>query len=404
MSSSSIDQNIAPSVLGTVERSDVTCDTVITNIDVRPDSKNDGVCLCRSRKSQQKYTLACFIVLCLAVTWVASTQLCQQTYIPNQFHSPLLCMYFWTAWLILFYPIYIAIELIVSKGNFPVGQSLRENLYIYGPYRFHLGHFAFKTSTLCFLWGTTCYSYVRALDPSFLEATDISALFSTNHNFAYMLSWIVLFEKFVPLRVFALILSTSGIVLFAYADGFGSHSTWGVVLSVCSSASLAIFKVLFKKWIGCVSFGQLSMFLSIMGLGNLLTLWPVLITLQYTEIEYIKASVPWTYLFGTAALMIVFQFLSNYTECLTNELVTGLGMVVAIPMCGVSDYIWRNRHFNGMKFAAVVLSTLGLLLVLIPDTCFSEVCTSCVKYMHTKPNVTQPERRTRRYGREINRA
>lgn len=77
----------------------------------------------------------------------------------------------------------------------------RENLYIYGPYRFHLGHFAFKTSTLCFLWGTTCYSYVRALDPSFLEATDISALFSTNHNFAYMLSWIVLFEKFVPLRV-----------------------------------------------------------------------------------------------------------------------------------------------------------------------------------------------------------
>lgn len=30
----------------------------------------------------------------------------------------------------------------------------------------------------------------------------------------------------------------------------------------------------------------------------------------------------------------VFQFLSNYTECLTNDLVTGLGMVVAIPMCG----------------------------------------------------------------------
>jgi drug/metabolite transporter (DMT)-like permease len=44
-------------------------------------------------------------------------------------------------------------------------------------------------------------------------------------------------------QVFALILSTSGIVLFAYADGFGSHSTWGVVLSICSSASLAIFKV-----------------------------------------------------------------------------------------------------------------------------------------------------------------
>ncbi|XP_061183186.1 solute carrier family 35 member F3-like [Saccostrea echinata] len=388
-----------------VERSDfVTCDSATSNNEARPDSSDGESCLCRNSKSQQKYVMACVIILCLAVTWVTSTQLCQETYVPNQFHSPLLCMYFWTVWLLLFYPAYVAIELILSKGDFPVKQTLRENILIYGPYNFHPGHFAIKTITLCFLWGVTGYSYVRALDPSFLGATDISALFSTNHTFVYMLSWIVLFEKFVPLRVIALILSISGVVLFAYADGLGSHSTWGVVLAICSSSSLAVFKVLFKKWIGRLGFGQLSMFLSIMGLGNLLMLWPVIIGLQYSGVEYIRANVPWNQLFGTAALMIVFQFLSNYTECLTNELVTGLGMVVAVPMCAVSDYIWRNRHFNGMKFSGVVLSTLGLILVLMPDTCFSQACSSCVKYTHTKQTITQPERRGRRSRREISRA
>lgn len=70
----------------------------------------------------------------------------------------------------------------------------------------------------------------------------------------------------------------------------------------------------------------------------------------------------------------------------------------------VSDYIWRSRTFNGMKFSGVVLSTLGLLLVLVPDSCIGEVCTSCMKHIHTKPNIPPPERRGRRARRDIIRA
>ncbi|XP_022310046.2 solute carrier family 35 member F3-like isoform X1 [Crassostrea virginica] len=388
-----------------VERSEITCESSITNFELRQEPKNGGGCLCRNSKSQQKFVAGCLVVLCLAITWVASAQLCRETYIPGQFHSPLLCMYFWTSWLVFFYPVYIAIELILSKGEFPVRQKFRENLYLYGPYESNPGRYVYKTIILCFLWGLTGFTYVRALDPSFLEPTDISALLTTNHTFVYMLSWVVLFEKFVPLRIFALILSVSGVVLFAYADGFGSHSTWGVVLAIASSSALTIFKVLYKKWVGRVSFGHLSMFLSIMGLGNLITLWPVIIILQYTGIEYAQANVPWNLLFGVAALMTVFQFLSNYTDCLNNEVITGLGMVVAIPMCGVSDYIWRHRFFNGMKFSGVVLSILGLLLVLVPDACLGEVCTSCKMHIQMKPSNAQPaSRRGRRARRDIVRA
>lgn len=57
----------------------------------------------------------------------------------------------------------------------------------------------------------------------------------------------------------------------------------------------------------------------------------------------------------------VFQFLSNYTECLTNDLVTGLGMVVAIPMCG--------GRFKLLKFQ---LSIFNIIYMYIQ---------SCVKYL-----------------------
>lgn len=108
-----------------VERTDITCESSFANTEVTPDPKSGVCCLCRNGKSQQKFAMACAIVLCLAITWVASAQLCRETYIPGQFLSPLLCLYFWSSWLIFFYPMYVGIELLVSKGDFPVGQTFR---------------------------------------------------------------------------------------------------------------------------------------------------------------------------------------------------------------------------------------------------------------------------------------
>lgn len=81
-----------------------------------------------------------------------------------------------------------------------------------------------------------------------------------------------------------------------------------------------------------------------------------------------------------------------------------ISLITCMRLFQASDYIWRSRTFNGMKFSGVVLSTLGLLLVLVPDSCIGEVCTSCMKHIHTKPNIPPPERRGRRARRDIIRA
>ena len=87
----------------------------------------------------------------------------------------------------------------------------------------------------------------------------VTALFATNASFVYLLSWVILQEQFVGIRIMALILSTTGISLLAYMDGVADSQTLGGVLTASSAAAgSAIYKVMFKKVMGEVTFGQAS--------------------------------------------------------------------------------------------------------------------------------------------------
>ena len=60
----------------------------------------------------------------------------------------------------------------------------------------------------CLVSVTTNYLYIKSLET--LDCTVVTALFATNASFVYLLSWVVLRQQFVGVRVVALILSTTG--------------------------------------------------------------------------------------------------------------------------------------------------------------------------------------------------
>lgn len=70
---------------------------------------------------------------------------------------------------------------------------------IYKEEEFKPIRFSVRTLIFCFVWTVGNYSYIRAL--RLLGAMDVIALYATNQSFVYMLSWIVLFEKFIAIRV-----------------------------------------------------------------------------------------------------------------------------------------------------------------------------------------------------------
>ena len=156
----------------------------------------------------------------------------------------------------------------------------------------------------CLVSVTTNYLYIKSLET--LDCTVVTALFATNASFVYLLSWVVLRHQFVGVRVVALILTTTGISLLAYMD-YHHHQSLviPVILASASAAGTAVYKVMFKKVMGEVNFLQVSIFFSVVGVLNCLTLWPVVLSLYWAEYEVLDwTCIPWTELSAAAALSL----------------------------------------------------------------------------------------------------
>ena len=61
------------------------------------------------------------------------------------------------------------------------------------------GRFLTRCSLFCGLWVATNYMYIHSL--RILLATDVMTLFATNVACVYLLSWVILHEQFVGVRV-----------------------------------------------------------------------------------------------------------------------------------------------------------------------------------------------------------
>lgn len=75
----------------------------------------------------------------------------------------------------------------------------RECSRIFGEDGLTLKLFLKKTAPFSILWTLTNYLYLLALKK--LTATDVSALFCCNKAFVFLLSWIVLKDRFMGVRV-----------------------------------------------------------------------------------------------------------------------------------------------------------------------------------------------------------
>ncbi|XP_033727857.1 putative thiamine transporter SLC35F3 [Pecten maximus] len=329
-------------------------------------------------------SILCSIILMaiVAIVWILATQFARETYISGKFEAPFLLMYIWSGGLILFYPIYVVTRFVYKNRTSKPSEEFRKHIRLYYTdgdrgVRQYVG----LSAMFCVLWGLMQFTYIRALDPNLLLPTVVAALYSTYHSFVYLLSWIILFDKFVALRIFAMIFSISGMVLSAYAGGFGSTSMWGVILSVSASATMSVYKVLYKKFLGSPDYGQISLFTSLIGIVNVLCLWPVVLSLCWTKTEVITFDcIPWGYVIGSAVSISVLHSFLHYMEPALHGVFLGLGFLLGLVLSAFIDYLWRGIYFSGMEIAAVVLTSLGILLVSLPDQCpadFNTLSTWC---------------------------
>ncbi|KAF5277360.1 hypothetical protein FQA39_LY06173 [Lamprigera yunnana] len=221
----------------------------------------------------------------------------------TSFNAPFFTTWFITNWTMLFFPLYFICRLISQRFKSPT-EIFSESIRDFREKGFTAAHFLTRCSLFCLLWVVTNYMYIRAL--CILLSTDVMALFATNVSCVYLLSWVILHEQFVGIRIMAVIMCDTGIALLAYMDGItGSPTLGGVVLAASAAAGSAVYKVLFKKVIGEATYGQVALFFSLIGMLNAALFWPFSLGLFLTGIETLHwERLPWPALLASSILSL----------------------------------------------------------------------------------------------------
>ena len=119
---------------------------------------------------------------------------------------------------------------------------------------------------------------------------------------------------------------------------------------------------------GDATLGQVSLFLSCLGLLSTLLLWPIIVIFYFTHYEEFSWTlIPWKYLCGNAALGLMFNFLINFGIAFTYPLFISLGTVLGIPINAVADLLFRGAEFGSSKIVAAFSIIIGFLFMLLPN-------------------------------------
>ncbi|KAL4612989.1 putative thiamine transporter SLC35F3 [Arapaima gigas] len=305
------------------------------------------------------------MTLCVCSSWAGVTQLAKLTF--QKVDAPFTLTWFASTWNTFFFPLYYLGHLCSGGERQMPLQRYRECSRFFGEDGLTLKAFLFRVVPFSLLWTLSTYLYLQALRS--IPSTDASALFCCNRAFVFLLSWIVLHNHFMGIRIVAAILAITGIVMMTYADGFHSHSAFGISLAVASASLSAVYKVLFKLMLGRAETGEVALFLTLLGCANiaLFSFLPAMLYATGAEHFMPPTDLPWTCLCGVASLLLVFNLLVNYGKAVTFPTMISLGIVLSVPVNALVDLYTCAVHFNTVRLIAILSICLGFLLLLLPE-------------------------------------
>ncbi|XP_062859809.1 putative thiamine transporter SLC35F3a isoform X2 [Trichomycterus rosablanca] len=322
-------------------------------------------CLCWTFIHLRQAVWGVTVVLCACSSWSGSTQLAKQTL--RQINIPFTLTWFSTSWNCIFFPLYYLGHLCCNKDRKSFRQHFRECSQFLGEEGLSMKTLLSLVAPSGVLWTLTGYLYLQGLRR--IPPTDASALFCCSRAFVFLISWIVLRDRFMGIRVVAAILAIAGIVMITYADGFRGHSVIGISLVVGSASTAAMYKVLFKLALSSAKLGEAALYLSVLGGANMLflSIVPLILLLTGAEDFGSPKEIPWHSLCGMAALMLVINFLISFGVLITLPTLISLSIVLSVPVNAVIDRYMCAIQFNSVRIIAVSTICLGFLLLLLPD-------------------------------------
>ncbi|VDK70873.1 unnamed protein product [Onchocerca ochengi] len=301
-----------------------------------------------ANKTIHQIMLNGIVMFAVAFSWALSTQFTKSILIidPKYFYAPYFMVWFNTNFMMACYPTYIIFEILFHRSS--LRDIQQEALLVYGNMDNTVRSYFKRTSLFLLLWLIANYSYSQSL--GYISASATSSIMSTN-------------TAMVLISVVAAII---GVTVISLDKEFVGNMS-GISLSILSALSAALYKVLFKKIIGNATIGQVSLFMSGLGLLNAsLNSLPMIILVVKNLETFTWSYIPWIPLFGVAFLSMWFNFLINFGITLLHPLVISIGMLFGIPISAAIDIIFRHMTATPYFIIGALLILFSCAIVAIP--------------------------------------
>lgn len=224
----------------------------------------------------------------------------------------------------------------------------------------------------CLLWFLANYFVAACLEYTTVASSTI--LTSTSSVFTLLFGSLLRVERFTLRKLLAVLASLAGIALISLIDlsgrdndashrgDFPEKSTWEIAvgdgLAFASAVMYGIYAVFMKARIGCESRVNMPLFFGLVGLLNVLLLWPGFFVLHYTGIE--PFALPPA---GRVTGIIIANSLSSlvsdiawaYAVLLTSPIVVTVGLSMTIPLSLVGQVVLNGQRASALYWVGAVV-------------------------------------------------
>ena len=181
-------------------------------------------------------------------------------------------------------------------------------------------------------------------------------MFCVSPAFVYLLSILLLNDRFSLLKTSAVILSLLGIVCIGISQKNLQGRTFGVILTLFSALSSAAYITLLKKLAGSLSLVSATTLLGLIGLINTLIFWPLLFMMHFFGKEnYVFDEIPWSTLNLSAITGFFFNAFVNIGVGYTYPLFISVGTILGIPANILVDNLVHGYPIDNWQIAGSVL-------------------------------------------------
>jgi solute carrier family 35, member F5 len=247
---------------------------------------------------------------------------------------------------------------------------------------------------ICPIWFVANYTFNASLAMTSVSSNTI--LSSSSGIWTLIIGSAMRVDRFSVVKVAAVACSFGGVIMVSLVDSSSppdqleaNTEIVGDVLALLSAIAYGLYSVLLKKLIPDERQVSTPMFFSLLGLFNLLLLWPLFVVLDASGVEPFE--LPDATLFGFLLLNgIVGTVFSDYLwligVILTSPLVTTIGMSLTVPLAMISDALFNGSRFSPVYIGGSLLVVVAFLIVNLDDRLLSPLLRRAARALHV-PNV-----------------